>query len=69
MRAAGHMGADRVTTRNLKVLKVDAEQNLLIVRGAVPGGPGGYVIIRKAVAAKREPQPQAEKPVKGKGRK
>jgi large subunit ribosomal protein L3 len=69
MRAAGHMGAGRVTTRNLKVLKVDAEQHLLIVRGAVPGGPDGYVIIRKAVAAKREPQPQAEKPVKGKGRK
>jgi large subunit ribosomal protein L3 len=69
MRAAGHMGADRVTTRNLKVIKVDAEQNLLVVRGAVPGSPGGYVVIRKAVAAKREPQPQAEKPVKGKGKK
>src|SRR5687767_10536161 len=69
MRAAGHMGADRVTTRNLKVVKVDAEQNLLMVRGAVPGGPGGYVVIRKAVAAKREPQPQAEKPVKGKAKK
>ena len=69
MRAAGHMGADRVTTRNLKVIRVDAEQHLLVVRGAVPGGPGGYVVIRKAVAAKREAQPQAEKPVKGKGRK
>jgi len=69
MRAAGHMGADRVTTRNLKVIKVDAEQHLLVVRGAVPGGPGGYVVIRKAVAAKPEPQPQAEKPVKGKGKK
>jgi len=69
MRAAGHMGADRVTTRNLKVIKVDAEQHLIVVRGAVPGGPGGYVVIRKAVAAKREPQPQPEKPVKGKGRK
>jgi large subunit ribosomal protein L3 len=68
MRAAGHMGADRVTTRNLKIVKVDAEQNLLIVRGAVPGGPGGYVVIRKAVAAKREPQPQVEKAAK-KGKK
>ena len=68
MRAAGHMGADRVTTRNLKVIKVDAEQHLLVVRGAVPGGPGGYGVIRKAVAAKREPQPQPEKPVKGKGK-
>jgi large subunit ribosomal protein L3 len=64
MRAAGHMGADRVTTRNLKVVKVDADQNLLIVRGAVPGGPGGYVVIRKAVAAKPEPQPQVEKAAK-----
>jgi large subunit ribosomal protein L3 len=68
MRAAGHMGADRVTTRNLKIVKVDAEQNLLIVRGAVPGGPGGYLVIRKAVAAKREPQPQVEKAAK-KGKK
>src|SRR6476659_8135737 len=61
MRAAGHMGATRVTTRNLKVVKVDADHNLLIVRGAVPGGPGGYVIVRKAIAAKPEPQPQVEK--------
>src|SRR6476661_4943979 len=61
MRAAGHMGADRVTTRNLKVVKVDAENNLLIVRGAVPGGPNGYVLVRRAIAAKPEPQPQVEK--------
>ena len=67
MRMAGHMGADRVTVRNLKVLKVDAENNLLLVKGAVPGAPGGYVVIRKAVAAKPEPQPQLqEKPKKGK---
>jgi large subunit ribosomal protein L3 len=61
MRAAGRMGGDRVTTRNLKVVQVDAENNLLVVRGSVPGAPGGYVVIRKAVAAKREPQPQVEK--------
>jgi large subunit ribosomal protein L3 len=67
MRAHGHMGVDRITVRNLKVLKVDAENNLLLVRGAVPGANGGYVIIRKAVAAKPEPQPQLqEKPKKGK---
>jgi large subunit ribosomal protein L3 len=66
MRMAGQMGNARVTTRNLRIVKVDAENNLIIVRGAVPGGPGGYVIIRKAVAAKKEPQPQAEKPTKGK---
>jgi large subunit ribosomal protein L3 len=64
MRAAGHMGAERVTTRNLKVVKVDAENHLLIVRGAVPGGPNGYVIVRKAIAAKPEPQVQVEKSAK-----
>ncbi|MFN2446780.1 MAG: 50S ribosomal protein L3 [Vicinamibacterales bacterium] len=67
MRAAGHMGVDRVTVRNLKVLKIDTENNLIVVRGAVPGAAGGYVMIRKAVAAKPEPKPQLqEKPKKGK---
>jgi large subunit ribosomal protein L3 len=47
MRAAGHMGSDRVTARNLTVVKVDAENNLLVVKGAVPGAGGGYVVIRK----------------------
>ena len=64
MRGAGRMGGDRVTTRNLRVVQVDAENNLLVVRGAVPGAPGGYVVIRKAVAAKPEAKPQAEKPGK-----
>jgi large subunit ribosomal protein L3 len=64
MRGAGRMGGDRVTTRNLRVVQVDAENNLLIVRGSVPGAPGNYVVIRKAVAAKPEPKPQAEKPGK-----
>jgi large subunit ribosomal protein L3 len=65
MRAAGRMGGDRITVRNLRVAKVDAENNLLIVRGAVPGAPTGYLIIRKAVAAKRLKVAQVEKP-KGK---
>ncbi|HXW07646.1 MAG TPA: 50S ribosomal protein L3 [Vicinamibacterales bacterium] len=65
MRAAGRMGADRVTTRNLKVVQVDGDNHLLVVRGSVPGAPGGYVVIRKAVAAKPEPQVQPEKPAKG----
>jgi len=64
MRAAGRMGGERVTIRNLKVVSIDAENNLLVVHGAVPGAPGGYVVVRKAVAAKREPKPQAEKPGK-----
>jgi large subunit ribosomal protein L3 len=69
MRAAGRMGGDRVTTRNLKVVQVDTDNNLLVLRGSVPGAPGGYVIVRKAVARKPEPKPQIEKPskaVKGK---
>lgn len=46
---SGHMGAERVTTQNLEVVRVDAERNLLLVKGAVPGAPGGDVIIRAAV--------------------
>jgi large subunit ribosomal protein L3 len=61
MRAAGRMGGDRVTTRNLKVVGVDADQHLLVLRGAVPGAPGGVVIVRRAVARKPDPQPQVEK--------
>jgi large subunit ribosomal protein L3 len=64
MRAAGRMGGDRVTTRNLKVVAIDADNNLVIVHGAVPGAPGSYVVVRKAIARKPEPQKQAEKPGK-----
>jgi large subunit ribosomal protein L3 len=46
-RMAGHYGVDRVTMRNLKVVKVDVENNLLLVKGAVPGPAGGYVIVRE----------------------
>ena len=66
MRAAGRMGGDRVTVRNLKIVQVDADNNLLVVRGAVPGAPGSYVIVRRAIARKPEPQKQVEKPKKGK---
>jgi large subunit ribosomal protein L3 len=65
MRGAGHLGAARVTTRNLRVERIDAENNLLMLKGAVPGSDDGYLIIRKAVARKPEPQPQVEKPTKG----
>jgi large subunit ribosomal protein L3 len=54
MRAAGHLGAERVTTRNLRVLGVDKDENLLIVEGAVPGPNGGYILIRKALKPPRE---------------
>jgi large subunit ribosomal protein L3 len=68
MRAAGHMGARRVTTRNLRVVQVDADNHLLIVRGAIPGAAGGYVVIRKAVAGKRAAAPAVEAPTKGKAK-
>jgi large subunit ribosomal protein L3 len=47
-RGPGHMGDDRVTAQNLTVVLVDAERNLLGVRGAVPGGKGGLVVIKDA---------------------
>ncbi len=46
---SGHMGAERVTTQNLAVVRVDAERNILLIKGAVPGATGGDVIIRPAV--------------------
>lgn len=66
MRAAGRMGGKRITTLNLKVVSIDADQNLLVLRGAVPGAPNGVVIVRRAVARKKDPVPQPEKAKKGK---
>ena len=43
---AGHMGAERVTTQGLEVVRVDVERNLLLIKGAVPGAPGGDVVVR-----------------------
>ena len=48
LRLPGHMGCDRVTVRNLKLVRVDEENNLLLVKGAVPGGKGALVQIRMA---------------------
>ena len=48
---AGHMGAENVTTQGLEVVRVDADRNLLLIKGAVPGAPGGDVIVRPAVKA------------------
>ncbi len=47
-RSAGHMGMDRVTTQNLKVVLVDVERNLLGINGAVPGSKGGLILIKEA---------------------
>ncbi len=43
------MGAEQVTVQNLEVVRVDAERNLLLVKGAIPGAPGGDVVVRPAV--------------------
>lgn len=48
---AGHMGAERVTTQNLEVVRIDEARNVLLVKGAVPGSKGGTVIVRPAVKA------------------
>ncbi len=48
MRMGGHMGSDRVTVRNLEIIEVDTEDNVLVVKGAVPGPNGGYVVVRRA---------------------
>ena len=68
MRMGGHMGDKQITTRNLKVLRVDPENNLLLLEGSVPGGPNAVVVIRKAVAAKTVKVAQVE-PSKKKGKK
>ena len=47
MRGAGHMGQDQVTVRNLQVIRVDGEKNIMLIRGAVPGANDGYIVIRK----------------------
>jgi len=52
-RMSGHMGDNRVTTEKLLVVEVDAERNLLLIRGAVPGAAGGEVIVRPSVKAAR----------------
>jgi large subunit ribosomal protein L3 len=46
---SGHMGAERSTVQNLEVIRVDAERNLLLVKGAIPGAPGGEILVRPAV--------------------
>jgi large subunit ribosomal protein L3 len=52
VRMAGHMGMDRVTTRNHPLVKIDAENNLLLIKGALPGPNGGLLFVRKAVTAR-----------------
>jgi large subunit ribosomal protein L3 len=49
---AGHLGAEQVTVQTLEIVRVDAERNLLLIKGAVPGAPGGDVVVRPAVKVK-----------------
>lgn len=61
---AGHMGSERITTQNLVVVRTDVERGLLMIRGAVPGSKGGWVMVRDAVkksAHKDAPKPGAFK--------
>jgi large subunit ribosomal protein L3 len=55
------MGADRVTTPHLEVVRVMLEQNLLLVKGAVPGATGGLVMVRKSVKLSKAQQQKASK--------
>ena len=52
VRMAGHMGVDTVTTRNHPLVKIDAENNLLLIKGALPGPNGGLLFIRRSVTAR-----------------
>ena len=54
MRMGGRMGGARTTVHNLKVLRVDADNHLIIVEGGIPGAPTGYVVIRKAIKAEAD---------------
>ncbi|MEK7798724.1 MAG: 50S ribosomal protein L3 [Acidobacteriota bacterium] len=60
MRMGGRMGGDRVTVKNLEILRVDEENNLLVVRGAVPGAAGSYLEVRRARAPIRIKKTQAQ---------
>lgn len=53
MRMAGHMGNERVTVRHLKVIAADTERNLLLIKGAVPGGRNGILLVNKSVKRKQ----------------
>jgi large subunit ribosomal protein L3 len=52
-RMSGHMGVDRVTTENLRIVEIDVARNLLLIRGAVPGAEGGQVVVRPGLKAAR----------------
>ena len=57
VRMAGHMGMDQVTTRNHSLVKIDPENNLLLIKGALPGPNGGLLFVRKSITAKVTEEP------------
>jgi large subunit ribosomal protein L3 len=59
VRMAGHMGHQRVTTLNLKVIKVDPERNLMLIRGAIPGPKGGLLMVRSAIRLRQRERRKA----------
>jgi ribosomal protein L3 len=65
MRMAGRMGGDQVTVKNLTVMRVDEENHLMVVRGAIPGASGALLTVRKARApiriVKKQAPPKAAK--------
>jgi large subunit ribosomal protein L3 len=63
-RMSGHMGVVRRTTENLRVVQVDLERNLLLIRGAVPGAEGGQVIVRASLKAARRAKRKTTTPTK-----
>ena len=62
----GHMGAQGATTQNLKIIKIDLENNILLIKGAVPGFKGGYIVVKTALKRKATPK---KEPAKAKGAK
>jgi large subunit ribosomal protein L3 len=68
-RMSGHMGVVRRTTENLKVVEIDVERNLLLIRGAVPGAEGGQVIVRPSVKAAAQKNRKKIAPAKQQGAK
>jgi large subunit ribosomal protein L3 len=62
LKMAGHMGDERVTTQNLKIVRTDPDRGLIMVEGAVPGAKGGWILVRDAVKRalpKEAPMPGA----------
>jgi len=61
VRMAGHMGMDQVTTRNHPLVKIDPTNNLLLIKGALPGPNGGLLFVRKSITAKIKKEEEAKK--------